>query len=175
MDRTIKFEMNVRLYERVMRQIWALHAPISGRVVLFALYQAPLVLGLIAGYRSSLFFGVAIATSLYGFWSPFLYLRTIWRAKKKWGHQKNVSYHFKDTFLEMADDVARVEVFWTSLGNVQKLKVAWVLQFQNDVSLILLTSALDEEVEQFIDSKLAENRATEIANAPPSQPKAFDY
>ncbi len=163
------------LFTKVIREYWLIHVPISYRILAFVLYQTPLVLGLIAGYRSWLFFALSISLSIYGFKPIYGYLRVIQRGRKKWANENPVIYRFTDEFFESYGDVGKGEHPWTGLKEITKLQHAWMLMFTKELHFIVPTSAMDEELMDFIDAKLAENRVAAAAHAPLRAPKPIDY
>ena len=168
MDRRIEVKYDRKIFDSITRQHW-FHRMSWAPYIMFApIFIAVPVAAYYAG-RWSWVVAIVCAYFIYYALQPLRsYIATMRLARKKFTESETsvLIYHLTDSYLATESDVGRAEVYWKGLYGILKFRHGWILQFPHELNFVLPMRDTDEEIQQFIESKLAVNIAAKPAPTP---------
>jgi hypothetical protein len=168
MNRTVEVQRDLRALRTLQKRLWRHQTNWTGHLIFGSMFIVFFVALVAAGYGRSIGPWLMLGTSLIYVFLPFYsYQKTMRSADERFVQlPERSTYTFTDTGFRMTGDLAAVEVFWTGLTDILEYDEGWILEYQSKRYLLLPGTGLDEGTRQFIQGRLAENKA----KAPPPEP-----
>lgn len=175
MDRRIEITHDRKAFLSINRRLWWHRTNLVYQYGLSPVWIGAIIGVVFYGNGSILGWIACVASSGVLLQPVASYLLTMRLAKKRSAAKvgSKTLYILTDAALTIGDEVGRAEIFWRGINSIIKFDHGWILGFPKGLEIIFPIQALDDEIKQFIDSKLQEAVIAHQAKPPP--PRAVDY